>query len=143
MLHLRRRLLQRDARLEPADAAQPARAALRGGRRESERHPRVGRAVEDLERRRHDADDRRALAVDERGLADDVGAAAEAALPQRVAQDDRGLGAAQILGRCVEPAEQRLHAERLNAVDEMRWPDRRSAAKPLVSSVRLTCRPKS
>ena len=48
-----------------------------------------------------------------RRLADDVGAAAEAALPERVAQDDRRLGAAEILGRRVEPAEQGLHAQRL------------------------------
>ena len=53
-------------------------------------------AIEQLERRGHDADDGGALAVDERGLANDVGTASEPALPQRVAQHDRALGAAQI-----------------------------------------------
>ena len=42
VLDLRRCLLQRDARLEPGDTAQPPLAALCGGRSKPERYPRIG-----------------------------------------------------------------------------------------------------
>ena len=57
-------------------------------RRDVERHPGARVAIGKRERRRHHADDGVGRGVEAERLADDVGAAAEALLPEAVRQDD-------------------------------------------------------
>ena len=97
------RLLRRHARLEPGDAEERV-ALARGFGRQRERPDQIdlvaGREDRvEVERRRQDADDPDRVVVQRQRLADDVGAAAEAALPEGMAQDrDRRRVEAALVG---------------------------------------------
>jgi hypothetical protein len=95
----RPRRLQRDARLEARDDVEPVHVARRGEvLRRPERRPQLGRAGarEAVARRQH-ADDRVALAAQGDLRADHLRVAAEAPLPEAVAEDDRRRGFGLIL----------------------------------------------
>ncbi len=85
----------RDAGREAAEHAEDAHLArqLRVGR--DERQPQLAAiVVAKLHAVRHDADDRRGAAVDAQDAADHIRIAIEAVVPEVVADDDDGLGAA-------------------------------------------------
>ena len=115
------RLFERDAVLETRDHPAVADRAVAAAPRRAQRNEVVGRRVGEREARRHDTEDRArrvvaAEVVDAEPLAEDVGIAIEAALPQVVADKHHRLGVAVIL-RLSEPApHQRLDAERLDGV---------------------------
>ena len=94
------RLLDADARLQPADHAEHDVVAVRGFEVDARRRPHVRRALDvdarrqqQLEARREDADDVRAAVAEIDVLADDRLIAAEAAHPERMAEN-RGRPAA-------------------------------------------------
>ena len=111
-LHGLPRVLQRDAGLEPRDDLRVVPGEVRPHpRRERRRHPDVDVARgHEVEVPRHDADHFVGLVVQRDLASDDVGRAAEAALPQPVADhDDAHALVVLVLGE--DAPEQRLHAE--------------------------------
>ena len=118
LLELRLRARRRGSRREAGDHADPAHVArvlgeVAAERREdldSGRHARVSRE-DDVEARRHDADDRHEAAVDADGLPDDRGVRSEAPPPEGVGQHHGPVaGRAFVRGQQGAP-ELRRHAE--------------------------------
>jgi hypothetical protein len=104
-----------DAGLHAADDLEPvlvARLLLAVLRRKAERHVEREVLVE-LEAARRDTDDAVALVVDGDVLADDLGVAAEAVLPERVGEDDDVVLARRLLLGGEPAAEVRANAEEL------------------------------
>ena len=124
--HLRLRLLDRHAGLEPQVAFDPAGAAIlelvdagvelplhRG------RHPELKRVADEraVEALRRHADDRVRQAGEHLRFADDVGIAAEAVLPRLVADHRHRMRVATgVLARVESAAENRTHADRVEVV---------------------------
>ena len=109
--HLSRRILERGAVAQARQRVRPA-ASARGAElleRRAVRNKEVRILSGDAEARRHDADDGSPFAVRRQRRAKDVGAPAECALPELVAQDDDVVAAVLFDG--VDAAERRLHAE--------------------------------
>ena len=111
-LHRGLALRDRDAGLQTADRPKRMLKLLRRRGLEPEGEPGVRRIVQEPEAFRHHADDLCGLSVDLHGLPDHVCAAAEPALPDRIAQHHRGSRACPFVSRDGEPAHQRFRAER-------------------------------
>src|SRR5262249_29624570 len=106
----RRDMLQSSKRKQDADIEDINRAvanADRDGRKiRDERRPEVS-AGREHEGRWHDYDDRECLLTEHDRAADDAGIAAELALPEAVAQDDRSLRAKSVVVGMEGPAGER------------------------------------
>ena len=107
------RLLEGDARLQPADRLQEDHApvfASCAGHRGRERQPQVDAAGE-LEGGRHHADDRVAVSREGDGLADHLRIAIEALTPDPVAEDHDPRGAHLIVALFQRSPQRRPHAQ--------------------------------
>src|SRR6185436_572980 len=103
----RARLLDRDARPQAADGVKDGGVAGRVRLLQPHRPPQLRRRnVDRREAFRHHADHLMALAVDRDGAADDAWIAAEAALPQAVAEHDHARGVRHVVF-LAEPASER------------------------------------
>ena len=115
-LHVGAGLLDGDARLQARDAVQPwvIAAILPAGvfRRLADRRPQLD-AARELEVGRHDADHREAAVVERHLLIEDAGVAAEAPLPERVAEHGDRLRARLVFVIGEEAAPQGIDAQRL------------------------------
>ena len=100
-VHLRLRLCQRDAGLQPCDGAQIPPGALVVALRVHEiRQPVFRLGVEEFEPARHDPDDRVRLAIQIHGAAQRRGVGLESLLPESMAEDNQPvLGARFVLGK--------------------------------------------
>src|SRR5205085_10236149 len=97
---LRARTLYVNAVLQTADDREEVRASVVGAEKvcvEGDGLPDVRVVVGEVEGGGHDADDRARLPVERQGLAYDIGVAAEASLPERVADDDHAVAAGPVL----------------------------------------------
>ena len=125
-VQLRFRLLRRDAgpqvRLERAKPSRRPRIVAAGDRGGQ---PQIGDVP--LEPRRHDADDRPRLAVEHQRAADHAGVCAEQRHPRAVVHHGDRRRARRRVRRAERSAEQRLHAEEVEAVRRHPGDVRRSA----------------
>ena len=114
--HLRLRVFERPAVLQPSDHREVA-AVARGRllRIERERRPDL-RAVGKREARRRHADDLVRLAVDDDAASDDRRVAVEAPLPNAVADDDDVMAAERLVVAHEAAAERGADAERVEEV---------------------------